>query len=136
MESPKLNPQTSDLIPDSYAYAWYMDMYPFFHDCEWHENVKEYFSIQEEKIDTILDYLDKEWLEKRYYTFYELENYFNVQYQHNDIKRTDLINILRYTYLHEGFDEPFWTKLLEPMKHPGEARIITYKFDISQLYLV
>jgi hypothetical protein len=132
----KLNPQTSDLIPDDYAYAWYVGLYPFFSECEWHENLKEYFTIKEEKIDAILEYLDKEWLEKRYYTYYEIEKYFNVLYSRNDITRGDLISILRYTYLHGGFDDQFWGKLLEPMKYPSEARIITYKFDTADLYLV
>ena len=134
----KLNPQTSELIPDDYdyAYAWYVGLYPFFADCEWHENVKEYFHIKEDKIDSIIDFLDKEWLEKRYYTFWEIEKHFNVLYGRNEITRSDLICILRYVYLHGGFDDHFWGKLLEPMQHPSEAQIITYKFDTSDLYLV
>jgi hypothetical protein len=132
----KLNPETSDLIPDEYAYAWYVDMYPYFNTCEWHENLKDFFTIKEEKIDMILEYLDKEWLEKRYYTYYEIEDHFKVMYERNEIRRSDLINILRYTYLHGCFDDNFWNKLLEPMQHPSEAQIITYNFDITTLYLV
>jgi hypothetical protein len=132
----KLNPQTSDLIPDDYAYAWYVDLYPFFSTGEWHENVKEHFTVKEDKVDAIIDYLDKEWLEKHYYTFYEIEKHFQVLYERNEIKRSHLLSILRYVYLHGGFDKQFWEKLLEPMKHPSEARIITYKFDVSDIYLL
>ena len=50
----KLNPQTTSLISDDYAYAWYVDLYPIFQDGEWHENVKEYFSMSEEKVENVI----------------------------------------------------------------------------------
>jgi len=132
----KLNPQTTDLLPDSYAYAWYVDLYPFLDDCEWHTNLKDYFNINETKILPIWDYLVEEWQSQNYHTFYELENHFGVQHEQNEIKRSDLIRILRYAYLVKNFDEDFWGKLLEPMKYPSEASIITNDFDISRLYFV
>ena len=97
------------------------------------ENNKDYFDINETKIDPIWDYLIKEWQSKKYHTFYELENHFGIQHEQNGIKRSDLIRILRYAYLVKNFDEDFWGKLLEPMKYPSEASIITYDFDVSQL---
>jgi hypothetical protein len=132
----KLNPQTTNLLPDSYVYAWYVDLYPFLDDCEWHTNLKDFFSIKESKIDPIWDYLIKEWELKRNHTFYDLENYFGVEHQRNEISRSDLIHILRYAYLLKNFNDNFWQKLLEPMKYPSEASIITYDFDVSQLYFV
>ena len=132
----KLNPQTADLLPDAYAYAWYVDLYPFLDDCEWHTHLEDYFDINEAKILPIWDYLAKEWHSKIYHTFYELEEHFGVQHDQNEIKRSDLIRILRYAYLVKNFDEKFWRKLLESMKYPSEASIITDDFDVSQIYFV
>jgi len=132
----KLNIQTADFLPDAYVYAWYVDLYPFLDDGEWHENVKDYFSIKEDKIDMIWDFLSKEWQQRKYHTFYELEEQFKIEHERNEMKRSDLIHILRYAFLNKNFDDEFWKKLLEPMKYPSEADIIIYDFDINQIYLI
>jgi len=132
----KLNPQTTNLLPDAYVYAWYIDLYLFLDDGEWHMNVKDYFGIKETKTDIIWNFLLEEWKVKKYHTFYELEKHLNVEYEQNEIKRSDLIHILRYAYLIKYFNEEFWKKLLEPMQHPSEASIITSKFNTSDLYFI
>lgn len=132
----KLNPQTSALIPDEYAFAWYVNMYPFFNDGEWHENVKEYFSISEKKVSSIIEYLDSEWLKKNYYTYYEIEKYFTYKDRELDINRNDLLCVLRYVHLHGGFDDLFWSTLLTKEEYPIEATSIVSDFETSKIYLV
>ncbi|MCK5028796.1 MAG: hypothetical protein KAR57_04125, partial [Bacteroidales bacterium] len=73
----KLNPQTSDLMPDHYAYAWYVKMFPLFNEVELHEDLEEYFTITKQQVDIISNRADSEWLEKRLYNFYEYESFFN-----------------------------------------------------------
>jgi hypothetical protein len=60
----KINPQTRDALPNDYVWV---GLYPFFHDNEWSEDLKEYFNINEEKVSKVLKYLDREWLNKKYY---------------------------------------------------------------------
>jgi len=132
----KLNPQTKESIPDEYAYAWYVDLYPIFNDGEWHENVKECFKIGEDKVTAIITYLDAEWLKKNYYNFYEIEKYYNYMDEAEKVDRNDLLCVLRYVFLHGGFDGVFWDKLLKNEQHPVEATSIVADFDISKIYLV
>lgn len=133
----KLNPQTADQIPDDYAFAWYVNLYPFFSDGGVHEDLEDYFHIKEEQIDYVSKYIDDEWLEGITYTFYELENYFKCR--HNPPKGIDrmvLLYILKYIKLYGGFDEAFWNKLLEPTKHPSEAQSIARPFTSNHIYLI
>lgn len=133
----KLNPNTSHLIPDSYAFAWYQKLYPLLDNCELHEDLAEYFIINKEQVDIISQRADSEWLEKRYYTFYEYEDYFQVRYVPvKNISRHALIATFRYLYLHGTFDEVFWDTLISPMKHPCEASIVTSEFKSDYIYLV
>lgn len=133
----KINPQTSNYIPDEYAFAWYVKLYPFFNDSEIHEDLEEFFEITKEQVDFVSKYLDDEWLEGRTYTFYELEDKFRSRYHpENGIDRVVLLHILKYMKLQGGFDEGFWSKLLEPMKHPSEARSILREFGADDIYFV
>lgn len=36
----RLNPVTSELTPNSYAYAWFANIYPYLHDSDIHYNLK------------------------------------------------------------------------------------------------
>src|ERR1035437_11089484 len=122
----KLIPQTAYLIPDSYAYAWYIKMFPLLDQCELHEDLEDYFSIPRDHVEIISKFADDEWLGKRLYTFYEYEKHFNCRRNPDDgIKRWTLISVFRYLYLRGGFDEMFWSKLLEPEQYPTEAIVIT-----------
>ena len=67
--STKLNPQTTELIPDAYAYAWDVGLYPIFSNGEWHESVKDYFDVSEEKSFRVIKYIDEAWLKKRIILF-------------------------------------------------------------------
>jgi hypothetical protein len=128
----KLNPQTNDFISDAYAYAWSVGVYPFFDNHDYSADLKEYFTIAEDKISELLKYLDSEWLKKNYYTFYQLEDHFDVRGS-GQYSRCDLICILRYTYLHNKFDETFWDTLVRRGDSPCEAESIINPFDPSDL---
>jgi antitoxin MazE len=133
----KLNPSTSNLIPDSYAYAWYKKLYPLLDDSELHEDLEDYFEITKEQVDIISQRADSEWLEKRYYTFNEYESYFGVRRSPiAGISRHTLIATFRYLFLHGTFDEKFWETLIKPMEHPSEASRVTSEFNIEYIYLV
>jgi|APSaa5957512622_1039677.scaffolds.fasta_scaffold97333_1 hypothetical protein len=133
----KVNPQTCNQIPDDYAFAWYVKLYPFFHDAELHEDLEEFFKITKHQVDKVSKYLDDEWLAGRLYTFYELEDKYNCRNRPEDgIDRMVLLDILKYIKLHGGFDDDFWNKILEPMKHPAEARYISREFSADEIYFV
>lgn len=133
----KVNPQTCDQLPDEYAFAWYAKLYPFFNNSELHEDLEEYFEITRDQVDSVSKYLDDEWLEGRLYTFYELERKYRCRHDPvNGIDRMVLINILRYMKLQGGFDEEFWSKILEPMQYPSEARSISREFGADDIYFV
>ena len=128
----KYNPQTKDMISDAYAYAWSVGLYPFFDDYAYSADLKDCFSILEDKISSVLNYLDSEWLKKKYYTFYQLEDHFDVRGS-GQYSRNDLICILRYTYLHDKFDKIFWDTLVRRGDSPCEAEGIIIPFEISEL---
>ena len=134
----KLNPQTSHLIDDDYAYAWYAGVYPFFSERDLHEDLAGFFRITKEQMNTITKYLDDEWLNGNRYNFYELEDHFGCRspYPVENIDRLVLLEATRYMYLRGGFDNEFWEKLVEPMKHPAEASRIVRDFDINDIYLI
>lgn len=133
----KMNKQTSNHIPDEYAFAWYVKLYPFFTESDLHEGYEECFSITKEQVDAVSKYLDDEWLEGRIYSFYDLEGYFNLRIKPKfDLDRGKLIYILKYMKLRGGFDNNFWEKLLEPMKHPSEAKYIASNFGPDDIYLI
>jgi len=134
--STKLNPQTAELIPDAYAYAWDVGLYPIFSNGEWHESVKDYFDVSEEKSFRVIKYIDEAWLKKTYYSFYELEDRFLHAEKEFDIDRWDLIRILRYTFLCKRFDDILWEKLLKGTDHPSEAKGVTDKFNSMDISLV
>lgn len=127
----KINPQTSSYISDDYAFAWYSGVYPFFDSNEMTELYKENFEISELKVRTVLEYLDSEWLKRNYYTFYQISSYF----KDFDINKYDLISILRYAYLHGGFDQTFWDTILTPEEYPIEAKSIISRFDVLRIRL-
>ena len=129
----KLNPSTSNLISDSYAYAWFESLYPILDSSQLHEDLEECFSISKEKINLVSQYADSEWLEKKYYAFYQYEGHFRSR---GDIERHDLIVIFRYLFLHGTFDATFWETLIKPMEYPTEASRVISDFRSDYLYLV
>ena len=127
----KINSQTSSYISDDYAFAWYSGVYPLFDSNELTELYKECFEIPESKVKTVIEYLDSEWLKKKYYTFYQISS----QFKNEHINKYDLISILRYVYLHGGFDQTFWDTILTPTEFPIEAKSIISRFDVLGIRL-
>lgn len=102
-----------------------------------HEDLEDYFKITKEQVDIISKRADSEWLEKKYYTFYEYEEHFQVRHDPiADISRYTLIATFRYFYLHKTFDSLFWETLIKPMEHPTEASTITTEFNSDYIFLV
>lgn len=132
----KLNPQTAHFIPDEYAFAWYVKLYPFFNNSDLHEDLEECFTITKEQLDNVTEFLDTEWLAGKLYTFYELEKIGYGKGPFLGLDRMGLIYILKYVKLYGGFDEDFWNEILKPMKHPSEARSIQRPFGPDDIYLV
>ena len=133
----KLNPQTSNQIPNEYAYAWYVKMYPLSNDGEWHEDLEKYFDIRKNTVEIISKYIDDEWLKNKYYTFYELESHFKKDKQLSGVNiRSALLCVLRYYYLKGGFSQELWAKLLESENHPIEATSIISNFESDDIYFI
>lgn len=102
----RLNPEKSQ-ISSSFAYAIGNDCYPFFHSDEEMEIYSDCFKIKKDLIERIVKFIDKNWLENKYYSFYELEDIFGKKL------RFELIVILRYCFLDNRFTgEDFWEKML------------------------
>lgn len=125
----KLNPNTTNWISDAYVYAWYEHMYPYLDYGNLHRDLIDCFQISKEKIDNVVNYADAEWLENRYYTFYEYENKFKKE----GIDRHELIVIFRYFYLHDSFDKKFWNTLIKAQNYPTEAGKITSEFSVDSI---
>lgn len=133
----KINPETSNLISNDYAYAWNVSMFPLLEFSELHLQYEDQFAIKKDEVDIITDFADKEWLDKKYYSFYEYEDFF-VRGEKSPIKteRYHLIAIFRYMFLRGSFDQMFWDKLVENGNCPIEAFSIVRDFDINELSLV
>jgi hypothetical protein len=123
----KKDPQTKDLISDAYAYAWSVGLFPLFDNFDYSIDLKEYFPITEEKISNVLNYIDSEKKKKNYFTFYQLEDHFDVLGS-GQYSRYDLICILRYAYLHNRFNG-IWDTLVRRGDSPCEAEEIIAPFE-------
>ncbi len=134
----KLNPATSNLISDSYAYAWYNSVYPYLHDSDIHNDLKDCFSVKEEQVKIIAEIADKNWIDKKNLNYYEYEKLFswNQEYKQYKIGRVELLSTFRYFFLNEIFDDDFWKKLLQPGEYPIEASSITKEFSQTDLFLI
>ena len=133
----KVNPQTSDTIPDDYVYAWYNKIYPFSSEGELHADLEEYFEISKEQVGIVSKYLDDNWLDKKLFNFYELEEHYDCRTNpKHGIDRWVLIYILRYFKIQNGFNEKFWEKMLETLEHPSEAKSILTPFSADEIYFI
>jgi prevent-host-death family protein len=135
---------TQDLVDIPYAYAWSKGIYPLLNDStpghlkSSHEFCADDFIISKRVVENIIDYLDEccDKPEGSTLTFYDLEDHFNSRSASSyEFDRVSLLLTCRYAYLSDMFDEQFWTQLLEPMKHPSEARMITRDWEPSELIL-
>lgn len=133
----KLNPEMSDTIPDDYAYAWFSGVYPYFDESKLHSDLEEYFPIRKKQVEIILNYVDSEWLKKKYYTFYELEDHFQCRtHPIENIDRIILMKVLRYAFLRGTFDNQLWNKILENGQYPVEVGSITRNLSANELFFI
>lgn len=91
----------------SYIYAISNDIFPFFQDEHNNDPYKTLYQISSEKISDVINYIDEEWLKDKLYSFYDLETKFDSR-----VDRSELIRILRYTFLDDRFDANLWEKLV------------------------
>jgi len=133
----KLNPSTTHLINDSYAYAWNHSLFPIFEKSDLHEDLKEHFKITSAQVNTIVIYCESEYKLEKLHSFYDYETYFLYQSSEKlEISRGILIAVFTYFWLCDLFDEDFWSALLKPSGYPTEASYITTDLDYSQLSLL
>lgn len=132
----KFNPQTSDLYDDAFVHAVTHSIYPIRHE---HPGFKETtaerlaaFPFYEtydcgyELVTRIFKLLDEKFVAKQKITYYDVEGPYKIHGQHwegADI-REDLINICRYFYLANVFDDhDFWKNFMSDA--PTEAASLT-----------
>ena len=135
--------ETENVYEDAYTFAVCKSIYPLFHEERYMETDEEVYKLKlpfyetyelsENTVSEFADYLDVNWRGGRNFTFYELESHYRNSWSGNDL-RSDLINCLRYFFLHDTFDQPFWDTILKPMEYPTEASRITRAFNKSELY--
>lgn len=133
----KINPTTTNLISNDYAYAWNVELFPLLENTDLHYQYEEIFKIKRKEVDVVTEFADSEWLKKQYYSFYQYEDIF-VRGNKYDIisERWHLIAIFRYMFLRGSFDKVFWGKLVENGNCPIEAFGIVREFDIKELSLI
>lgn len=120
----KLNPNTSVLIQDSYAYAYTRRLYPFY-QADHDDPYEAVYKITKEFVEKILKHCDDKWLKEEKTTFYELEDKFGREY------RGEIISVLRYAFLEQVFDRDFFENLL--VECPAEAHGLTRDFDLKDI---
>ena len=134
--------ETENVYKDAYTYAVCKSIYPIYHEeILMNEDEDTYikrlpfyqtYKITENTVSKFAKYLDVNWLKQNYFTFYELESHFRNNWSGDDL-RGDLICCLRYFYLHDVFDKPFWDTILKPTQFPIEADSIRQPFNKSEL---
>jgi hypothetical protein len=139
----KFSIETENIYDDAYAFAVCKSIYPLFHEERYMETDEEVYKLKlpfyetyeltENTISEFAEFLDQNWLNKKYFTFYQLEGHYRNSWTGNDL-RSDLINCLRYFFLQHLFDKPFWDTILKPMEYPIEADRITRPFEKTELY--
>jgi hypothetical protein len=132
----KINQETTDIIPDHYVYAWAVMMYPAQDTGKLHEDLEKFFSLREAQVDEVIDFVEIDWLEGKYHSFYDYEAVFNARSKKSDIDRIALVHVFRYSYLRNAYNEDFWEHLLAPSKHPSEAKLITKPFSLREVFLI
>jgi|GEM_PF-483177 len=132
---------SSNAFDDAYLYAWSESLYPAMSDTDGsvpkqpHEHFKEEFLISYEQVMKVLNFIDDNWLDKKLFTFYELESHFGGKWG-DELGRVPLMKICRYSFLCGHFDSELWDHLVKPTQHPSEARSIVRKFNRQEdIYL-
>lgn len=120
-------------LPQAFLYAIANGVYPYFHQtwsCE-NDPYVDCYRIKKEFISEVLEYVDNLWRKGQPVpTFYQLESKFGKGF------RVELIDIFRYCFLGEQFDDNFYEQLLRATDHPTEASNIIAEFEDSDFMLV
>ena len=117
----------------SYLYAWAESLYPVTFDtddsveCRPHEVYEDEFMISKGQVNSIISYCADRWESKSLPTFDEVASQFPL------MSETGIINVFRYLYLEDFFDDSFWAALLEKGQYPGRAASIKIEPDRSTL---
>jgi hypothetical protein len=93
----------------------------------------ETYDVGFELVKEIAELLDKKWRDNEKITFYDVENPYKLGGQHWNGKdvRVDLINICRYFYLSNMFDEDFWKEFMS--NSPSEASYVTSEWSRDEI---
>jgi hypothetical protein len=127
-------PAPEPLVPSSYAFAWYNEVYPFDVADGPHTPHEHLFAVRQQPIVDLITFLEEEDQNGKLYSFYELEERFDARSEGAVWSREKLIDTLRYIHLTNGFDAPFWEAL---MAHaPAESHCIPSGFDPQRIRLV
>lgn len=118
-------------LDQAFVFAIANDVFPIFHHTHIPNEgiIDPYFDlykVKESDFKEVLYFMDNEMLEKRLYTFYDIEDKFGGR-----DRRCELIDMFRYTYLDRRFDQKFWDYLLS--RAPAEAGHICDKFSDCEL---
>jgi len=130
-----LSPATKDKLGDGYVYAWENLVYPLFHDtgADWHKPFPSNFAVTRDMITELSEHLDKLWIDKiPIPSVYDVEDLYRARREWDRMK---IVFALRYMWLCNLFDEPFWVQIMS--NHPSEGSWITRKYDREKdLYFI
>lgn len=125
-------------VSDSYAFAWSVGLYPLLNEsADWHKAYEECFGARKAQMAELHGYLGDKTVQKSPMTFHELEDHYGVKGSRRPgplWNQAALINACRYFYLHQQFDEDFWSALLEHGQFPAGAESISRKFDVDDFH--
>lgn len=125
-------PHSEEFLSDACLFAWSHDIYPAFGmaEDELAEPFAENFSVTREMIEKLGEHIDKTWVKRSSFSYYELER----EFMSPMWNRGKLVNACKYMYLRDMFGG-FWERFLEDGDCPIEAKIITKAFDRSELFI-
>ena len=125
-------PNSDEFISDAALFAWSHSIYPAFNiDSDaLAEPFAECFTVTRSMIENLGEYIDKAWLKRKWFTYYELERQFGGPTWHRGM----LIASCRYMFLRDMFSG-FWEHFLSGIDHPTEAKGITSPFDRNDFFL-
>ncbi|TGL23072.1 hypothetical protein EHQ46_06025 [Leptospira yanagawae] len=111
----------------SYVYAISNNCFPVFHASKDLEIYSDNFEIKKDYILEVITYLDDAYLNNKKLTFYGLEDYFG-----GKVNRSDLITIIRYSFLSERFKGNNFKQNLES-ESPIEGKDLDRPLDAYEI---
>jgi hypothetical protein len=142
----KLNPQTRDLYPDSYAFAISKSIYPLYHEhvgfLENRDDILqklpfiETYDISREQVDEVVTQLDEAQKNGQRISFRTIENGFYNRPEWNKPwrnLRVDLSDVCRYLFLSDAFSD-IWDEFLDGA--PSEVKPLKRAWTSDELSLL